>query len=135
MGSKRLLHSEVDHKSVHFETLILPESQLLITGMGHRTAGYGESVSVWDLQGGRQLHSLSIHQDGVTAIVALPESGLVLSSGTDGSIVVWEPHTARVLASHQCNDSVSTVGIGGSGGRRVIAGTESGEVCVLAMES
>lgn len=68
------------------------------------SAGFDQSMIVWDLAAGRARAVVRWHAGAVNALAALPD-GLVASGGEDGRIAVWAPdprdgQPRRVLPGH-----------------------------------
>jgi len=73
-------------------------------GSNSRGGKEREYLKMWDLQTGEQLHDLRGHTNGVWALEAIPELGLLFSGGDDKDIRVWDTSTnecLRVLEGHQ----------------------------------
>ena len=68
------------------------------------SAGFDESVILWDTAGGRALTVMRWHDGAVNALAALPGGGFA-SAGEDGRIALWpaQPGDApdRVLTGHE----------------------------------
>lgn len=67
------------------------------------TGSWNGTISIWDLDSGTCLKSLSGHKGGVTHLVADVEGRIVVSAGKDQSLLIWNPLTSlgvRALHGH-----------------------------------
>jgi WD40 repeat protein len=55
----------------------------------NRIAARGDTLTVWDLTTGQQLPVPSNPEDGVCALIALPD-GILIGGGRDGTLYVWD---------------------------------------------
>jgi cytochrome c len=81
-----------------------PVRALAIGGDGRlASAGFDQSMIVWDPAGGRAQAVVRWHAGAVNALAALPDGGFA-SSGEDGRIALWPPRPGarplRVLEGH-----------------------------------
>jgi WD40 repeat protein len=95
------------------------------------------SLMIWDLQRGQALHRFRAHPGPITAIECNQESRIVITSGTDGFVKVWDPRSGGTGLVHKIhvhvrdgstntrNDPRPT-GTGGRGGRTTSSFTSSG---------
>ena len=51
--------------------------------------GDDQTVRVWDVQEGRELHQFRGHQDAITRVVFSPSSRYLASGSGDGTILIW----------------------------------------------
>ncbi len=54
------------------------------------SAGFDQTVSLWDPENGRELVRCVGHHDDVRAVAFAPDGKTLLSGGTDGNIHLWE---------------------------------------------
>jgi WD40 repeat protein/tRNA A-37 threonylcarbamoyl transferase component Bud32 len=68
------------------------------------SASSDQTVKVWDLDGGRVLHSLEGHGDTVYAVAYSPDGTLLASASADQTVRVWDPATGglrNTLRGHE----------------------------------
>jgi COMPASS component SWD3 len=75
------------------------------------SAGFDESVRIWDGRDGRCLRAIPAHSDPVTGVSFGPDGSLLVSSSYDGLIRVWDTNSGRCLKTivDDDNPSVSSV--------------------------
>jgi cytochrome c len=99
---------------------------LPLTGDRLASAGFDESVILWDTLGGRALTVVRWHDGAVNALAALPGGGFA-SAGEDGRIAIWpaRPGAApeRVLTGHEARIAGLAAAPGGRIGSAAWDGT------------
>ena len=61
-------------------------------------AGYGDGTAlIWNLDGGKVLHSLRGHSDRVTTVAVSPDSNLAATGSWDNTIRLWDMDSGRLL--------------------------------------
>lgn len=74
-----------------FSLAYLNRLNTLIAGTGNG------GIHVIDLTKKAEIHHLKVHEKGVFAFLDLPEHGLFISGGGDGSICIWNPQSWKLL--------------------------------------
>ena len=87
---------------------------------------YG-SVGFWDNQSGRAVKTWSGGTKAINAVALSSGGKLAVTAGEDHAVRVWRPGSGRMLAEQQCAE-VPTVVAMDADGRRVLYGTETGDV-------
>jgi len=96
VGSQRRIrllgsHQQIGLKEVSHGTNALvfsPDNTVLVTGT---TAGITHSeIELWDLTTGEKLSTLNGHTQPVETLVFSPDGKTLVSTGTDGTILVWD---------------------------------------------
>jgi WD40 repeat protein len=62
-------------------------------------AGTGEFIKLWNVGTGKQLHILSGHRSGISALAFSPNGKTLVSGGLDNRIKRWEVSTGRLLST------------------------------------
>jgi len=57
------------------------------------SAGYDETVRIWDPATGTATHTLTGHTDPVTALTAAPDGSWLASASSDHTVRIWDPAT------------------------------------------
>ncbi len=94
-----------------------PDDRVLVAG------GNDHSVRMWDVAGGRRLHTRTTHKSIVQSVAFSPDGSLFASAGNDHQILIWDPvsfavtkqlrgHTNGVRALVFCPDSRTLISAG-----------------------
>jgi len=122
----------LDGESLGGEALAFrSDGGLLIAGGPDRDT---RSLQVWDYFTRKKLQTVQPHDSLVTSVAFLPD-GTAVSSATDGTICLWNPHTGAVKRSIRlgphfgwvCNVAVTPEG------RHLITANRNGTVYVLRL--
>ncbi len=77
---------------------------LSLSPTGDRLAGcWGDSVTVWETGGGREVRDFAGHAGAVEAVAYKPDGTLIASAGLDGRVLLWEPHGGEARAAYDWN--------------------------------
>jgi WD40 repeat protein len=86
------------------------------------SASYDQTLKVWDLGSGRELHSLSGHSDVVSAVVVTQDRQRAVSASWDDTLKVWDLANGRELRSLTGHsDAVTAVAVTADGQRAISA--------------
>jgi WD40 repeat protein len=87
------------------------------------SASDDQTLKVWQLESGRELHTLVGHTDAVSAVAVTPDGRRAVSASADRTLKVWELRAAarqlHTLAGH--TDAISAVAVTPDGRRAVSA--------------
>jgi WD40 repeat protein len=61
------------------------------------SASADDTLKVWELETGRELHTLAGHINDVNAVAVTPDGRRAVSASDDGTLKVWELETGREL--------------------------------------
>jgi metallo-beta-lactamase class B len=71
-----------------------PDGKTLASG------GWDDTVRLWDVEGGKELHKLAAHKAMVGHVVFSPDGRFLASrGGLDGTVRLWDPATGDLLRS------------------------------------
>lgn len=92
VGSERQVRLLGSHKQIHFKEVprgaislaFSPDNTVLVTGL--RTS----EIELWNLATGDKLTTLKGHTGQVETLVFSPDGKTLVSTGTDGTILVWD---------------------------------------------
>ena len=105
------LHYELKHRDRLAKTVAFsPDSRTLAIG------GFDGSITVWDLNSGRQTQVLKGHKAGVSSVCFSPD-GNTLISGGEHQLYFWNLDLGRELLSIPVEASVSVVSCASDGRR------------------
>jgi WD40 repeat protein len=79
-----------------------------------------ESVTLLDVESGREIHSLDGHDGSVTSVAFSPDETKLLSTSADGTIRLWDRSTGRELRRLRAEVGVASAQFDATG-RRVLA--------------
>ncbi len=85
---------------------ITPNGKLAVSG------SEDETLKVWDIKSGTELHTLNGHSNSVNSVAITPDGRLAISASRDNTLKVWDIESGmeiRTLKGH--SDSVSSVAI------------------------
>lgn len=103
-------------------SLVTPSGALLLS------AG-GQEVKVWDLIGGRVMHTFSNHQKNVTSLAMDGSGSRILSAGLDGHVKVYSLQTMQVVHGMKFGAPLSCVGVSPDN-RKLVVGFVDGNLLV-----
>lgn len=159
-----LLNNVLDHQHATawfrplLPSLVAPGEALLRTLHGHRdhilavamtfdgrqvvSASIDESLKVWDLAKGQEVHTLSAHRGAVMAVVITPDGRQVVSGSGDRTLKVWDLATGQEVRTLRRHRGAVTAVAMTPDGRHVVSGsgdrtlkvwdlTTGQEVCIL----
>jgi WD40 repeat protein/serine/threonine protein kinase len=84
-----------------------------------------KSISIWEMETGRLLQTLTGHTGDVNALAWNPSGETLVSSAADRRVVIWHPHTnmaPKVLDGHEGNITALAMS---PDGQRILSGTGS----------
>ena len=97
-------HHILDHKLPVYAVAYSPEGDLLAT------SSFTPQVNIWDTKSGELVRELSGHDGPIETLAFLQHTGLLVSGGDDGKIIIWNPLTGEpresftLAASERDND-------------------------------
>lgn len=114
------------HKLNHLiQTIsITPDGKKAITG------SYDNTLVLWDLRTGKELHVFKGHTFGIESVVVLPDGKKIISASADMTCSLWEIETGNRLA---CFITVSRIFSVVFSQNSIFLGCESGEVMILKL--
>jgi len=108
---------------------VTPDGLRIVSGSGDNT------IVVWDLETGTQIHRFSGHQASVNSVAVSPDGRRIVSESSDHTVAVWDLETGTQihrLTGHQ--DRVRSVAVSPDG-RRIVSGSDDHTVAVWDLES
>lgn len=93
------LQSQGSYRALHGSTGPLYVVDISADGRVVAGAGYDRSVYVWEAGSGRLLRKLQGHTSAITALAFHPDSSLLASGGTDGTIRLWRGFGPEVIGA------------------------------------
>jgi WD40 repeat protein len=127
---RRVLQARVPGPSVN--VAFSPDGQQLATG------GEGNTVRIWDVRTGREVHPpLRGHGKEVYALAFSPAAGRpwIASGGEDGKVKIWDGRSGELLRTlHGHTGIVSSLAFG-PGGTRLYSGSRDETVRVWDLTS
>jgi WD40 repeat protein len=92
-------------------------------------------VKVWNLDSGKELHTLKGHSAWVNAVAVTPDGSRAISGSSDGTLKVWNLDSGEELHTLKGHsDSVIAVAVIGDG-LRAISDSDDGTVKVWDLRS
>ena len=96
------------------------------------SASWDHTLKVWELETGRELHTLAGHTDGVRAVAVTPDGRRAVSASDDRTLKVWDLRSGGEIATFTCD---SSVGCAVASDSTVVAGNRSGRVHFLVLQT
>jgi WD40 repeat protein len=127
--SPALVRILAEHQAPVWSVAVSPDGRRIVSGSDDN------SVVVWDLETGTQIHRLTGHQGWVSAVAVSPDGRRIISGSSDQTVAVWDLETGtqiHQLTGHQ--DAVSSVAVTRDG-RRIVSGSWDTTVAVWDLES
>jgi WD40 repeat protein len=90
-------------------------------------------VALWDLATRKKLVARTLHPKRVVGLGFLPQHGLGVSCGEDGTLKLWELKGLDVLSHWSVGKRVRSFALGGGG--EALIGTEDGATCFIIRQS
>ena len=90
---------------------IAPDSSWLATATG--PFGADHTVRIWDPATGQCRHTLTGHTHAVTTLAIAPNSRWLATTGTAGTVLIWDPVQGCALAALQVDSSLYLAEIAG----------------------
>ena len=74
---------------------------MALTADGKRavSASYDRTLKVWDLESGRELHTLKGHTDQVTSVAVTADGKRAISACWDSTLKIWDLKDGRELST------------------------------------
>src|SRR5207248_8896537 len=96
-----------------------PDGRRLVTG------GKENTVKIWDVQTGKELHTLRGHNGDVYTVAFSPdrEGRWVASAGVDSSVKVWDSRTGKMLRNFRGHTGLVTSVAFIPDGTRLVSGS------------
>lgn len=104
---------------------------------------YGEhlnwdnTIQVWDLTTGQQIHRITGHSDTVTAVAISPDSQILASASWDNTIKVWELSSGNLLhtliADYSSSTNLNPIAISPDG--QIFASESRGNIAIGSLSS
>jgi WD40 repeat protein len=96
------------------------------------TSTADHAVHLWDLENPQELALLPGHTNRVTGLAFSPAAAVLISTGADGRIVVWDVESKRSLQEWQLPGPVITVAVAPDG-RSFATGNSNGTAYILRL--
>ena len=93
-----------------------------------------KTMKVWELETGRELHTLEGHTDKVQAVAVSADGRHVVSGSDDKTMKVWELETGRELRTLESYARVQAVALSADG-RHVVSGSDDKTMKVWELET
>jgi WD40 repeat protein len=112
-----------------------PIEGLTVTPDGSRAIShaYAQTLRVWDVVNGRELHKLVGHEDGVTAVAVTTDGRYAVSGSLDGTLQVWDLDAGRSVHRLRHGEWIRAVAIAGDS-KRALSYADHDRVIVWDIE-
>jgi WD40 repeat protein len=103
-----------------------PDGRRLVAG------GEKSTVKIWEVQTGRELHTLEGHRGDVWAAAFSPDPGglWVASAGEDSTVKLWDSRTGTFVRNFRGHTGIVTAVAFSPDGRLLVSGSRDGTVKV-----
>ena len=99
---------------------------LIADGYRAISASSDQTLKLWDLEKGRELHTFKSHNMAVQCVAVTPDGTRAVSASYEAALVVWDLETGREMGSLQGHsDSVLSVAVCPDGQRAVSGSRDS----------
>ncbi|GER25536.1 WD-40 repeat family protein [Striga asiatica] len=102
-----------------------PNKQLVLA-----SASFDSTIKLWDVDAGRQLHSLNGHRDPVYSVAFSPNGEYLASGSLDKCLHVWSVKEARIVRTFSGNGGIFEV-CWNKEGNKIAACFANNVVCLL----
>ncbi|CAA0832651.1 WD-40 repeat family protein [Striga hermonthica] len=102
-----------------------PNQQLVLA-----SASFDSTIKLWDMDAGRQLHSLNGHREPVYSVAFSPNGDYLASGSLDKCLHVWSVKEARIVKTFSGNGGIFEV-CWNKEGNKIAACFANNVVCVL----
>ncbi|CAA0839972.1 WD-40 repeat family protein [Striga hermonthica] len=102
-----------------------PNKQLVLA-----SASFDSTIKLWDVDAGRQLHSLNGHRDPVYSVAFSPNGDYLASGSLDKCLHVWSVKEARIVRTFSGNGGIFEV-CWNKEGNKIAACFANNVVCLL----
>jgi WD40 repeat protein len=109
MNGLRVRHSACIHVLFSHLPSLTVFNAVALTPDGKRavSASWDQTLKVWDLASGRELHTRTGHSGVVNAVTVTPDGQGLIPVGRDNILGMWELETAEILATFTCDGAVN----------------------------
>jgi methanogenic corrinoid protein MtbC1 len=97
------------------------------------SASWDKSLKVWDLETGKEIHSLVGHTDAVRCASLTPDGRFAISVSNDNTVKAWDLDNGMSIARFVSDGSLYTCAVAPDG-KTIIAGGALGSVHILRLE-
>jgi WD40 repeat protein len=104
---------------------VTPDGRLAISASADQT------LKVWELATGRELHTLGGHAGGVYAVAVTPDGLLALSAEGDRTLRMWDLESGNSLATFISDAAMYSIAIAAKD--LFVVGSEDGRVHILRL--
>ncbi|XP_051124056.1 WD40 repeat-containing protein HOS15-like isoform X2 [Andrographis paniculata] len=102
-----------------------PNKQLLLA-----SASFDSTIKLWDVDGGRLVHSLNGHRDPVYSVAFSPNGNYLASGSLDKCLHIWSVKEAKIIKTYTGNGGIFEV-CWNREGNKIAACFANNVVCVL----
>jgi WD40 repeat protein len=113
-----LIRTLTGHTSSLYAVAVTPDGQRAVSASGD------ETLKVWDLGSGRELHTLTGHTSYVTAVAVTPDGQRAVSASWDRTLKVWDLGSGRELHTLTGHTDRVTAVIVTPDGQRAVSASE-----------
>jgi WD40 repeat protein/uncharacterized caspase-like protein len=103
-------------------------------GLTLASAGFDNTIKLWDLTRGTELRTLRGHESGVMAAAFSPDGKVLASASLDQTVKLWQPATGRLLMSLSHRGGMDAVAFSPNG-KLLAAGGDDKMVTLWNLES
>jgi WD40 repeat protein len=106
---------------------IAPDGKTAISASGDKT------LKIWDTETGRELKTLTGHNDWVRAVAIAADGKTAISASRDNTLKIWDLLSGKEIASFRGEYGFNCCAISRDG-MNIVAGDASGRVHFLRLE-
>lgn len=85
-----------------------PDGKLLATGLSHYWEDSGRTITLWDVESGKVVRTLTGHEEGILSLDFSPDGSRLISASIDEKAIMWDVQSGQILYRLREHDGAVT---------------------------